>query len=290
MTVTASIILSQNAARHLADAISESSRLYERSFDLNEIDPENWRLVVYFDDTPVEEDVTELRVLAKQAGASSGDDFEIEELPDLDWVAKSLEGLAPVRAGRFVVHGSHDRDILRANDIGIEIEAGLAFGTGHHGTTAGCLMAIDRLANERPVRNVLDLGTGSGVLAIGVAKRTKARVIASDIDPVAVNVAADNVRLNGEAARIRTVVAAGMENTTIGEFAPYDLIVANILAGPLVTLAPALRRHIAPGGTIILSGLLEEQQRRVTAAYRAQELRFISADVIDGWVTLVMRR
>jgi ribosomal protein L11 methyltransferase len=179
---------------------------------------------------------------------------------------------------------------VRANDIGIEIEAGQAFGTGHHGTTAGCLMAIDRLANQRAVRNVLDLGTGSGVLAIGAAKRTKARVVASDIDPIAVQVAEENVRLNGEASRIRTVVAAGMDSTTISRFAPYDLIVANILAGPLVTLAPALRRHIAPGGTIILSGLLSSQQRRVAAAYRAQGLRFISADVLEDWVTLVVRR
>jgi ribosomal protein L11 methyltransferase len=284
MTTIAIFALAEAPARALAAALDGDDVLWMRSLDLSETGPDDWRVTIYFENEPSAEEQSALARLANGAG------FDIVPLPDADWVAKSLEGLAPVRAGRFLVHGRHDRDACAANDIGIEIEAGLAFGTGHHGTTTGCLLAIDRLAKERPIRNALDVGTGSGVLAVAIAKRAHARVLASDIDPVAVAVARENVRLNGVAREVRTLVATGLNHTAIEARAPYDLIVANILAGPLVALAPAIRRHLAPGGVVILSGLLREQQRRVAAAYRAQGLRFVRAIPLGEWVTLVVRR
>jgi ribosomal protein L11 methyltransferase len=165
----------------------------------------------------------------------------------------------------------------------------MAFGTGHHGTTAGCLIAIDRVAKARPIRNALDVGTGSGVLAIALAKRAKAHVVASDIDPVATRVAHDNVRLNHVAALVHTLTATGLSHATIEAHAPYDLIVANILAAPLVALAPAIRRSLAPGGTVILSGLLIEQERRVANMYRSVGLTREAALHRGEWSTLTLR-
>jgi ribosomal protein L11 methyltransferase len=284
MTVVASIDLAEAPARALAEAIDRDETLGALSLDLMETGPGDWRLTIYFESGP---DGAESAALDRLAGKGR---FTIDTLPETDWVAKSLEGLAPVRAGRFLVHGQHDRAAVRPNDIAIEIEAGLAFGTGHHGTTAGCLLAIEQVARRRPIVNALDLGTGSGVLAIGIAKRTHATVTASDIDPVAVRVAAANVRLNGVAGRVHTLTAAGLTNREIETNAPYDLIVANILAGPLVTLAPAICRVLAPGGDVILSGLLTDQRRRVAAAYYAQGLSFTRAGAIADWVTLTLTR
>ena len=282
MTVVATIALAEAPARALAAAIDADDVLWACALDLHETAPRKWQVAVYFEASP---NAAERAALARLAGDAA---FAIAPLPATDWVAKSLAGLAPVRAGPFLVHGSHDRAKARANDIAIEIEAGLAFGTGHHGTTAGCLIAIDRVAKARPIVNALDVGTGSGVLAIGLAKRAHARVTASDIDPVAVKVARENVRLNGVARFVRTLVATGLNHAAIETRAPYDLIVANILAGPLVALAPAIRRHLAPGGTVILSGLLIEQRRRVAAAYRGQGLRSSDTIVRDEWATLVL--
>ncbi len=284
MTVVAHLTLPEAAARDLAVRIGEDAILWECGLDLGEVSEGVWRLMVYFEDEP---DAAERAALARQAG---GGKFIFETLPETDWVAKSLEGLKPIRAGRFLVHGHHDRGAVHENDLGIEIEAGQAFGTGHHGTTAGCLRAIDQLAKGRNIRNALDLGTGSGVLAIALAKVTNARILATDIDPVAVKVAAANVKLNGVASRVTTTVADGFNRSAIERRAPYDLIVANILAGPLVKLAPAIRRHLAPGGAVILSGLLAGQRRLVSAAYRDQRMRIIDADVLDGWATLIFSR
>lgn len=189
-----------------------------------------------------------------------------ETLPEVDWVARSLEGLKPVRAGRFLVHGSHDRDRRRIGDLAIQIEAGLAFGTGHHGTTAGCLEMIDRVVRRESPANALDLGTGSAVLAIAIAKLAHIPVLATDIDPVAVAVAADNVRLNGVSAFVATATATGFGHPLFARRAPFDLIVANILARPLMRLAPSMRTHLAPRGSLILSGILERQRGAVIAA------------------------
>ncbi|MCR4281691.1 MAG: 50S ribosomal protein L11 methyltransferase [Bauldia sp.] len=245
---------------------------------------------MYFEARPSPAERDALAQLARAAAGGGAQPFALQALPPTDWVAKSLRELSPVRAGRFLVHGRHDRSRALPNDIAIEIDAGLAFGTGHHGTTAGCLIAIDRLAGRRPIVNALDLGTGSGVLAIAIARRAKAAVVAGDIDPVAVAVARDNARLNGVASRVTTVVATGFGARAIRAHAPYDLIVANILAAPLVALANDVRRNLAPGGSVILSGLLTTQRRRVAAMYRCQGLRPTDAIVIGGWATLVLRR
>ena len=281
MSHTATIALSEEAAVALMTALADDPLLGEQTIDASEVAPGRWELVVYFDETPD---------AATRAALARFGRFTIAELPETDWVAKSLEGLKPVRAGRFLVFGNHDRGALKPNDIGLEIEAAQAFGTGHHGTTIGCLLAIERAAKTRPIRNALDVGTGSGVLAIALAKMAKARVLASDIDPVATEVARENVRLNGVAAFVHCITATGLAGRAFGDGAPYDLIVANILAGPLAALAPAIHRAVAPGGTVILSGLLPEQRRRIAATYRLTGLVLARSTIVDGWLTLELKR
>jgi len=213
-----------------------------------------------------------------------------EAVPDVDWVALSLEGLKPVRAGRFFVHGAHDRQKRRSGDIAIEIEAGLAFGTGHHGTTAGCLEVLEEVARRERPRNALDLGTGSAVLAIALAKFSHIPVLATDIDPVATRVAADNVRLNGVSSLVETATAPGFHHPVFSRRGPFDLIVANILAKPLMRLAPQMARHLTPGGSIVLSGILERQRNAVLAAYAGQKFRHVRTLEREGWVTLHLKR
>lgn len=231
-------------------------------------------------------DAVEARIRAAAGEAGPALAIGRETLPEIDWVAKSLEGLKPVRAGGFLVHGAHDRDALREDDIGIEIEAGLAFGTGHHGTTAGCLEVLAPLVRARRPANALDLGTGSAVLAIAIAKLAPIPVLATDIDPVAVAVAAENVALNGVSRHVTTAAADGFYDPVFAENGPFALIVANILAGPLIELAPQMRRHLAPGGALVLSGILDRQHDAVVAAYAAQGLRHVSTLHRDGWVTI----
>lgn len=209
-----------------------------------------------------------------------------EDLPDIDWMSRVLADLKPVRVGRFLVHGAHDRARVAANDLGIEIEAGQAFGTGHHETTSGCLEMIGWLVRRRRPRSVLDLGTGSAVLAIGAAKLTHVPVIATDIDPVAVAVARENVRHNGVHGHVRTAVATGFASPAIRHGRPFDLVVANILAGPLQRLAPAMAAHLSPGGDLVLSGILGRQRNGVLAAYRQQGLYHRRTLTRGDWVTL----
>ncbi|MCR9123177.1 MAG: 50S ribosomal protein L11 methyltransferase [Phyllobacteriaceae bacterium] len=216
-------------------------------------------------------------------------DFGIEELGDIDWVARSLEGLTAVEAGRFMVHGSHQRGAVRAGTIGIEIEAGQAFGTGHHGTTSGCLIALDRLIARRKPAISLDLGAGSAVLAIAIAKLARMPVLATDIDPVATRVAAENARLNGVHALVRCETATGFGHRAFAEAGPFDLIVANILARPLMAMAPDIARHLAPGGDVVLSGILAEQRWKVLAAFRQVGLHHRRTIAREGWVTLHLR-
>lgn len=213
-----------------------------------------------------------------------------ETLPDIDWVAHSLEGLKPVRAGRFLVHGAHDRASLRPNDFAIEIEAGQAFGTGHHGTTAGCLEMLLRVAQAEHPRQALDLGTGSAVLAIALAKLARVPVLATDIDPMAVRVAAENIRLNGVTHFVSARQATGFSAGSVRHAAPFDLIVANILARPLMRLAPEFAAFIAPGGSVILSGILLRQRRAVIAAFNGQRFRHVRTITREGWVTIHLKR
>lgn len=213
-----------------------------------------------------------------------------EVLPDIDWVAKSLEGLQPVRAGRFLVHGSHDRHRRRPGDLAIEIEAGLAFGTGHHGTTSGCLEMIEMVVRREHPRNALDLGTGSAVLAIALARLAHIPVLATDIDPVATRVAAANARLNNVSRYIETRTAPGFHDPVFRRRAPFDLIVANILARPLMKLAPDMVRSVRLGGSLILSGILERQRNAVLSAYVGQSLRHVRTLTRGEWVTLHLKR
>lgn len=213
-------------------------------------------------------------------------DIQRETLPEIDWVAKSLEGLSPVRAGRFVVHGGHDLDKVRPSDIAIRIEAGRAFGTGHHGTTTGCLEMLETAVRRRRPLNVLDLGTGSGVLAIALSRIAPCAILATDLDPVATEIARENARLNGVSGRIAFATASGFRAPLIAERAPFDLIVANILARPLMRMAPALAASLARGGEAILSGILAGQRWKVLSAFNAQGLHHRETLQRDGWVTL----
>ena len=227
---------------------------------------------------------------------SKGGDFALcrEDLPEKDWMADVLAALKPVRAGRFLVHGAHDRDKVASNDLSIEIEAGQAFGTGHHGTTAGCLEMIGRLVARRavrcPIRNALDLGTGSAVLAIGLAKLAKIPVLATDIDPVATRVAAANIRANHAHTFVTAETAIGFASPAILTRAPFDLIVANILAGPLMKLAPQFAANLARGGDIVLSGILATQRDAVLSAFRIQGLTHRRTLTRGEWVTLHLSR
>jgi ribosomal protein L11 methyltransferase len=246
-----------------------------------------WQVAIHFGQPPEE---AALRALVRDAaGEKAAGALTIEPLKDTDWIAESLAGLKPVRAGRFLVHGAHDRARVPANAVGIEIEAALAFGTGHHGTTRGCLMALDELLKRRRSRRVLDLGTGSGVLAIAAARTLHTKIVASDIDRVAVASARGNARLNRGGA-ITFLRADDTRTRTIAASAPYDLIFANILLGPLIRLAVPVRKLTAPRARVVLSGLLPAHANAVLSIYRAQGLMLERRLVIQGWVTLVLRR
>jgi len=235
-------------------------------------------------------DGVEARVKDILTGLGLPKPVEREVLPDVDWVSRSLEGLKPVRAGRFFVHGAHDRAKRHSGDLAIEIEAGLAFGTGHHGTTAGCLEMLEKVVLRENPRNALDLGTGSAVLAIAVAKLAHIPVLATDIDPVAVLVAAANARLNHVKALVETVTAPGFHHPIFARRAPFDLIVANILARPLMRLAPEMAKHIKLGGSLVLSGILDRQRDAVVSAYVGQSFRHVLTSHREGWVTIHLKR
>ena len=214
----------------------------------------------------------------------------IEPLPDQDWIKLSQEGLAPVRSGRFFVYGAHDAGQVPPSGIAIRIEAGLAFGTGHHETTALCLSVLSDLAKRRRFSRVLDLGCGTGLLAIGAAKLWRRRVIASDIDPVAVEVTRQNARGNGCAPLVQAVTADGLGHAAIRGRAPFDLIVANILASPLTRLAPAIARSLAKGGMLVLSGLLGNQENLVVSFYTPHGLILRERRRDGPWSALVLAR
>jgi ribosomal protein L11 methyltransferase len=230
-------------------------------------------------------------VLALMAAAHGAAPFAVSELPDIDWVAKVRRELTPVEAGRFFLHGSHDAARVPPGRIALQIEAAVAFGTGHHGTTLGCLRALDRLVGAGHVaQNVADIGCGTAVLAMAAAAVWPNPVIASDIDAVAVEVARANAAINGLADRVEVIEAAGFDHPRLAAAAPFDLVFANILKGPLIELAPAMAAHVAPGGLAILSGLLVVQAADVLGAYRAAGFEAAAREDIGDWATLVLRR
>ncbi len=245
-----------------------------------------WEVGGYFTEPP------DQAALALLAVAFEARPFTVSELPETDWVAHVRRELAPVQAGRFFVYGSHDADKVPDDPgtIALLIEAAMAFGTGHHGTTLGCLRALDRLAGEgaTPAR-VVDVGCGTAVLAMAAARVwPDAQVLASDIDEVAVDVAQANLAANGMAEAVTCIEAAGFAHPDLAAGAPYDLILANILKGPLVALAPDLCAHLAPGGCAILSGILNEQSEDVAAVYTRNGTNLLHREQIGDWTTLML--
>ena len=275
----------ERAARAVADLIGETFDPGETAVAAFEgPDGRTWAVEAYFAEAPDEDG---LRALVAAAGVEAEATFA--RLEPKDWVSASLAGLTPVRAGRFVVHGAHGRGAVRAHERGIEIEAALAFGTGHHGTTLGCLLAlVDALKRGRPAR-VLDVGTGTGVLGLAAAKAGCA-VVAGDLDPVAVDTARENARLNGVAARTRFYGGPGARHALAARPRGFDLVFANILARPLRRLAPSLAAVVATGGQLVLSGLLPGDVPGVLAAYRLQGFGLARRREIEGWASLVLRR
>ncbi len=247
-----------------------------------------WLVEAFFGEAPDEGNVRAL--VAAAAGEDAVARLVFGRIDARDWVASSLEGLKPVRAGRFVVHGSHSRDDVGHNEIAIEIEAALAFGTGHHGTTRGCLLMLDRIARRRRPRTILDIGTGTGVLAIATAKLFKRPIHSCDIDRVSVAAAAENARRNRVGAFVDPVEASGVAHPALRRGAPFDLVFANILARPLCALAPQIAEVTEMGADVILSGLLARDVPAVLAAYRAQRIVLGSRLDIEGWATLLMQR
>jgi ribosomal protein L11 methyltransferase len=273
-------------ARKIADVLAESFE--GGAVSVFEEADGGWALALHFRAAP---DHAAVRAaVAAAAGASTAAALVFETLAPTDWVHRSLEGLAPVAAGRFTVHGAHDRGRVQANCVGIEIEAALAFGTGHHDTTRGCLLALDRILKGRSPRTILDVGTGTGVLAIAAAKALRRPVLASDIDARAVATARDNARANRVAAHVRVIHAAGVAARPFRARGPFALVFANILLEPLERLATPLSRLVAPNGRIVLSGLLAAQANPALASYRARGLVLERRIRLGGWVTLVLAR
>src|SRR5262249_8126779 len=225
-----------------------------------------WTVDIYFQYAPDQDAVRAL--IGNLAGDAARERVVFTTVAARDWVAQSLKGLAPVAAGRFVVHGAHDRHRIPPNRVGIEIEAALAFGTGHHGTTLGCLFALDRILHRRRPRRILDVGCGTGLLAIAAARATRRPALAGDIDPVSVRVARDNARLNRADALVKIIHANGLSDRRVQARGPFDLVFANILLGPLKQLANPIRRVAAPGASVVVSGLLSSQANAALAAYR----------------------
>jgi ribosomal protein L11 methyltransferase len=279
---------SEQAATHVVDLLTESFFEGQAAIAAFERPDGRWDITVHFAAPPDEAQIRGLVGIA--AGDEVARDIAFDTVEAKDWVKATLEELVPVHAGRFIVHGHHDRAKIKPNKLGIEIEAALAFGTGHHGTTRGCLLLLDQVLKSRAPRRVLDLGTGTGVLAIAAAKALRRRVLASDIDPLSVRVAAENARLNGVGNLIETIGATGFSAPQFAGHGPFDLVLANILANPLRQMATPMASHLAPSALVILSGLLPHQAQGVIAAYRARGLVLKRHLQIEGWSSLLLRR
>jgi ribosomal protein L11 methyltransferase len=277
-----------DAARSATGYLSEMLEPPPLAVTHFEAKPHGYRIEAYFDETPDLPALADALTALGKAGLSVP---RLEAVPNENWVTISQAALPPVIAGRFVVHGSHDAARVGRRHGALLIDAGEAFGTAHHATTQGCLEAFDKIARYMSIHRVLDLGCGSGVLAIAAARALPhATVLASDIDPVATDVARANVIANGARNRVRVVTATGLDHPVLRSAGPYDLILANILAAPLIRLAPAMRRAVPIGGVVILSGLLVTQAAEVTAAYRAQGFRIADRADIVGWSALTLQR
>ena len=271
-------------AEAAAEAVEADALLEGATYSILEEDEDRglWRIDAY--PTSGEEADRLREVLARFPGL----EVTTEELADADWLAMALSGLPPVRAGRFFVYGAHDLGKVPADTVNLRIEAGAAFGTGHHGTTVGCLEAYDRLLRDEAFERVLDVGCGTGVLAVAAAKTGSRVAVGTDIDPISVRIANENAALNE--AHARFVHADGLDDEAVRRDAPYDLAFANILAQPLIQLAPDIHGALRPGGRAILSGLLRTQEEQVRAAYAAAGFRPVFHIHRDAWATLVLRR
>jgi ribosomal protein L11 methyltransferase len=277
----------EQTAKHVVDLLNEIFLEGQAAIAAFERPDGRWDIIMHFAEPPDQTQIRELVGLA--AGSGVAQDIAFDTVEAKDWVKATLEELVPVRAGRFIVHGQHDRLGIPPNKLGIEIEAALAFGTGHHGTTRGCLLLLDQVLKACRPRRVLDVGTGTGVLAIAAAKALRVKVLASDIDPLSVRVARDNARLNGSGNWVATIEATGFSSPQFANRGPFDLVLANILANPLRQMATEMASHLAPSALVILSGLLPHQAQSVIAAYRARGLVLQRHLQIEGWSSLLMR-
>jgi ribosomal protein L11 methyltransferase len=279
LTTTASEV----AANDIAGGLESLSPVAVGVFELED-GSGLWEVGGYFDGPP---DAVALALLAAAHDAAG---FAVSKVEPRDWVAQVRRELSPVRAGRFIVHGGHDPDAAPPPLIGLRIEAAMAFGTGHHATTQGCLLALGRIARRRRPRRIADIGCGTGVLAMAAVRLWRAPAVASDIDPVAALTARANARANRTGAMMRVLAAPGFNAPALREGPRFDLVFANILARPLKRLAPRMAARIAPGGFLVLSGILTGQAKGVEAVYRAHGFARAARLAIGDWVTLTLRR
>jgi len=278
----------EQTAKGVVDALTEIFFEGQAAIAAFERPDGRWDVTAHFAEAPDQPLVR--GIIGNAAGREAAESIVFDAVEAKDWVKASLEDLVPVPAGRFVVHGQHDRPRIPPNKLGIEIEAALAFGTGHHGTTRGCLLLLDHVLKAWRPRRVLDLGTGTGVLAIAAARALHEKVLASDIDPPSVQVASENARLNVAGHLVQAIRATGFAAPQFTAAAPFDLVLANILANPLRQLAAPMVRHLAPSAMVILSGLLTHQTPAVIAAYRARGLVPLRHLRIEGWSSLLLRK
>jgi ribosomal protein L11 methyltransferase len=277
----------EQAARAVVDVLTEIFCEGAAAVAAFERADGRWDVTLHLAQAPDRALLREL--VAREAGKEVADTIAFDTVEARDWVKASLEDLVPVPAGRFVVHGAHDRARVPANKLGIEIEAALAFGTGHHGTTRGCLLLLDHLLKAHRPQRALDLGTGTGVLAIAAARALRRAVLASDIDAPSVRLARENARLNAAGNFVHVIGAAGFSAADFAARGTFDLVLANILANPLRQLAQPMSRLLAPGALVVLSGLLTPQARGVIAAYRTRGLVPLRHVAIDGWSSLLLQ-
>ncbi|MBI3699237.1 MAG: 50S ribosomal protein L11 methyltransferase [Afipia sp.] len=278
----------ERVANRIVDIISENYPAQDFAIAAFEAPGGRWDITMHFAEKPDEAVIREL--VAQAAGATAAKTIVFSTVETKDWVKASLADLVPVKAGPFVVHGRHDRELIPINKISIEIEAALAFGTGHHGTTRGCLTLLDLVLRRRTPKRVLDLGTGTGVLAIAAAKKLRRPILATDIDRQSVIVARENAKLNSVGNLVLAAHATGFHSPAFKASGPFGLVLANILAKPLQALAPEMARQLAPSAFVILSGLLPPQASAVVAAYSGCGLKLVRRIQIDGWTSLLMQK